>query len=237
MDAHISRAACPLRRRLRFCLRLSGQSVTPARSDGPSWLAATYGRAESAAVALKQEPPEPRAPRRVFRCGRRLAAAVPAAVVPGHSGPPQRLHRPPPSAGPRTTADPRAVGSPGGEPTLEPHCGRGPPATAAGRAPPAAALPPTCHQHDGHLFSLALLPEHNMEDEGKRNMCPAHFFRRVFQDTSPRHVDSSLPPTPARVSCTVADEQHARTWRHIGSGAPPQNDPTKGRAACGGRRE
>ena len=69
----------------------------------------------------------------------------------------------------------------------------------------------TCHQHDSHLFSLALLPEHNMEDEGKRNMCPAHFFRRIFQDTSSRHVDSSLPPTPARVSCTVADEQHART--------------------------
>ena len=66
-------------------------------------------------------------------------------------------------------------------------------------------------QHDSHLFSLALLPKHNMEDEGKRNMCPAHLSCRVFQDTWPRHVDSSLPPTPARVSYTVADEQHIGT--------------------------
>ena len=162
-------------------------------------------------MAVQQEPPEPGAPRRVFRCGRRLAAAVPAAVLPGHSGPPQMPHRPPPSAGPKTAADPRAAGSPEGEAALGPHCGRGLPATAAGGAPPAAALPPTCHQHDSHLFSLALLPKHNMEDEGKRNMCPAHLSCRVFQDTWPRHVDSSLPPTPARVSYTVADEQHIGT--------------------------
>ena len=49
------------------------------------------------------------------------------------------------------------------------------------RVPSSLRLKSPQQWYDSHLFSLALLPKHNMEDEGKRNMCPAHLSCRVFQ--------------------------------------------------------